>query len=120
MSSIAEKEGQNWALDNYRTSLTSLTRPIPMECRADRYVLSAVPGFDPVEIPFSAPIPTVKRLANEIGTQIRQWGEAGRGVYWKPILRVRVAPDAREQFEQLKTLLQGSGLDVEEVVPAAK
>ncbi|MDO4629208.1 MAG: hypothetical protein Q4C70_08505, partial [Planctomycetia bacterium] len=112
---IAEKEGQNWALENYRPNLTSLTRPLPMECHADRFILSGTPGFDQVVIPISTPIPTVKRLAKEIGGKIKGWGDAGRGAYWKPILRVRVAPDAREQFALLQEMLRGSGLVVEEV-----
>lgn len=112
---VAESEGQNWALANYRPNMTSLTRPVPVECRKDRIILSATPGTDAVTIMFGEPIPTVKRLAKEIGTQINQWGDAGRGVYWKPILRVRVAEDARLQYERLLMMLDGSGLIVEEV-----
>ena len=112
---VAESEGQNWALAHYRPNMTSLTRPVPMECRKDRIILSATPGTDAVTIMIGKPIPTVKRLAKEIGTQINQWGDAGRGVYWKPILRVRVAEDARLQYERLLLMLDGSGLIVEEV-----
>ncbi len=112
---IADQEGQNWALENYQPNLTSLTRPLPMECYADRFVLSGTPGFDQVIIPISTPIPTVKRLAKEIGGKIKGWGDAGRGAYWKPILRVRVSPDARDQFALLQEMLRGSGLIVEEV-----
>ena len=112
---VAESEGQNWALAHYRPNMTSLTRPVPMECRKDRIILSATPGTDAVTIMIGKPIPTVKRLAKEIGTQINQWGDAGRGVYWKPILRVRVAEDARLQYEHLLQMLEGSGLIVEEV-----
>lgn len=112
---VAESEGQNWALANYRPNMTSLTRPVPMECKKDRIILSATPGTDAVTIMFGKPVPTVKRLAKEIGTQINQWGDAGRGVYWKPILRVRVDADARLQYERLLLMLDGSGLIVEEV-----
>ncbi|MCR5163761.1 MAG: hypothetical protein K6C40_07070 [Thermoguttaceae bacterium] len=112
---VSESEGQNWALANYRPNMTSLTRPVPMECRKDRIILSATPGTDAVTIMIGEPIPTLKRLAKEIGTQINQWGDAGRGVYWKPILRVRVAEDARLQYERLLLMLDGSGLIVEEV-----
>lgn len=115
VQSVADMEGQNWALANYRPNMTSLTRPVPMECRKDRIILSATPGTDAVTIMIGKPIPTVKRLAKEIGTQINQWGDAGRGVYWKPILRVRVAEDARLQYEHLLQMLEGSGLIVEEV-----
>jgi len=115
VQSVAESEGQNWALTNYRPNMTSLTRPVPVECLKDRIILSATPGTDAVTIMLGKPIPTVKRLAKEIGTQINQWGDAGRGVYWKPILRVRVAEDARPQYERLLLMLDGSGLIVEEV-----
>ncbi|MDO4425248.1 MAG: hypothetical protein Q4D17_05745, partial [Planctomycetia bacterium] len=69
------------------------------------------------EIPITTPFQTGVKLANAISAQAKLWGEAGPGMIWKPILRVRVAPDAREQFERLKILLDGSGLIVEEVTP---
>lgn len=114
---IAESKGENWALANYHQNVSTLTRPVPMECRADRFVLSAIPGVPEEEIPITTPFQTGVRLANAITAQTKLWGEAGPGMIWKPILRIRVAPDAREQFERLKILLDGSGLIIEEVAP---
>ena len=116
-SSIAESKGENWALENYHPNISTLTRPVPLECHADRFILSAIPGVPAEEIPITTPFQTGVKLANAISAQAKLWGEAGPGMIWKPILRVRVAPDAREQFERLKILLDGSGLIVEEVTP---
>ena len=38
---------------------------------------------------------------------------AGRGMYWRPVLQVSVAPDAQQRFAELAALLEGSGLTVE-------
>ena len=38
---------------------------------------------------------------------------AGRGMYWRPVLQVYVAPDAERRFADLATLLAGSGLTIE-------
>lgn len=113
--SIAAQQGSNWALDAYRPNHTALSKPLPMECRRDRYVLSGTPGVDQVEVPITVPHETVQKLAKEIGTKLRGWGQPGPNMYWRPILRVRVASDAQEEFEILRTLLRDSGLEVEEV-----
>jgi hypothetical protein len=34
-------------------------------------------------------------------------------MYWRPILRVYVAPGAEARFDELRTLVEGSGLTVE-------
>jgi hypothetical protein len=41
------------------------------------------------------------------------WGMAGRGMYWRPVLQVRVAAGAERRFAELAALLEGSGLTVE-------
>ena len=40
-------------------------------------------------------------------------GMAGKGVYWRPILHVYVAPGAEQRFADLDRLLQGSGLIIQ-------
>jgi hypothetical protein len=35
------------------------------------------------------------------------------GGYWKPLLRVRVAPGAESRFRDLTVLLKDSGIEVE-------
>ncbi len=110
---VASSEGQNWALENYRPTLSSLNRPVPLECRADTLVLTGILDEEPVTIPVTTPNKTAKALVAAIQKKIRSWGEPGRGMYWKPILRVRVAENAQETFSMLQNALQFSGLDLE-------
>jgi hypothetical protein len=42
-----------------------------------------------------------------------RWGIAGRGMYWKPVLKVQVIPGGENRFKDLQTLLEDSGLDVQ-------
>ena len=63
---------------------------------------------------------TSENMTNEIETFVTQvwqhtegWGLAVVNGYWKPVLRVEVAPDAEEQYVELRRLMSGSGLDVE-------
>jgi hypothetical protein len=35
------------------------------------------------------------------------------GGYWKPVARVQVLPGAQWRFDELKALLEGSGIQVE-------
>jgi len=41
-----------------------------------------------------------------------QWGLAVAGGYWKPELRVQVGAGADDRFEELRTVLAGSGMEV--------
>jgi len=45
--------------------------------------------------------------------RLAAWGIAGRGMYWRPVLHVYVAPEAEQRFAELSALLEGSGLTVE-------
>jgi hypothetical protein len=41
------------------------------------------------------------------------WGMAVAGGYWKPVLKVWVAPDAESRFRELVILLKDSGIEAE-------
>ncbi len=112
---VASSEGQNWALENYRPTLSSLNRPVPLECHAETLVLKGILDEAPVTISVTTPNQTAKALAAAIQKKIRSWGEPGRGMYWKPILRVRVAENAQETFVMLQDALRFSGLELEKV-----
>ena len=113
--SIADVEGMNWALDQYRPSMTSLKRNLKMECRRDAYVLPRVGDVSSeVVIPLDSPSAAVRKLAENIKQRTRTWGEPGTGMYWKPVLMVHVAPGAEKQFQTLKGMLKNSGLEIEE------
>ena len=56
----------------------------------------------------------VDELVSSVWQQMKLWGAAGKGLYWKPTLSMRVAPDARSRFDELQTLLADSGLEFKE------
>ena len=55
---------------------------------------------------------SINAFISAIWGHIEGWGIAGRGMYWRPVLQVRVAPGGEERFADLAALLDGSGLTV--------
>jgi len=102
----------------------SITRPIKLECHADRLVLASDDG-DPDNnkvIPLGGFVrDSVDRLETDIHDRIGSWGMAGRGMQWHPIVVVHVAPDGAERFATVQRMLKGDGLEVRDKnAPAAK
>jgi hypothetical protein len=113
--SLAEKRGRDWALRNAAHGSVPITRPIRMECYADRLVILPEPGAAA-----AAPIPfegrtgrCVDRLISAAWDHMEGWGIAGKGMYWRPVLRIRVAPGGEQRFDELSSLLEGSGFSVQ-------
>jgi hypothetical protein len=48
-----------------------------------------------------------------VRTHVQRWGMAVARGYWKPVLKVDVAPGAEARFRELQTLLDHSGIEVE-------
>ncbi len=113
--SLAAKRGADWGLRDSSRGSFGVTRPIRIDCYADRLVV--VSERSPAA---SRTIPLGPRTASSIDTLISAvwehmdtWGIAGRGMYWRPVLQVYVAPDAERRFADLAALLEGSGLTIE-------
>jgi hypothetical protein len=113
--SLAERRGEDWALRNAARSSVGLTRPIRVECFGDRLVLISDRGAQHNKtIPLGArTAASVDSLISVVWECMEGWGIAGRGMYWRPLLQVHVAPDAEQRYEDLASLLQGSGIAVE-------
>jgi len=45
-------------------------------------------------------------------TRIDEWGLAGNGLYWRPVLELHVGPDAKQSAAKIIQLLSNSGIDV--------
>jgi len=58
----------------------------------------------------------VELLISKLRARVNGWGIAVANGYWKPVLHVSVMPGAEERFEELRVLLDGSGLGVERSV----
>ena len=117
LQSMAANKGTNWALPKEVNGLTSITRPIVVECHADRLVIRPDRGDKrtPITIPMkNATQGAIAPFVSAIHTHMKRWGMAIAGGYWKPVARMEVLPGAQWRFNELKTLLQGSGIQVEE------
>jgi hypothetical protein len=111
----ATGRGENWGLPEAGRGAVPITRPILLECHPDRLVVLPEQGtIGGQTIPLGARMDgSLDTLVSAVWSRMQSWGMAGAGMYWRPILRVRVAPGAEPRFEELKRLLAGSGLVVE-------
>jgi hypothetical protein len=112
--SLAQKRGKNWGLKTSRSG-TPVTRPLHVQCYADKLVVRGEPGDvvgDKTIALGSYTQDSVDDLVATIGKRIERWGIAGQGMFWRPQLIVDVSPGAEARFDDLKALLDNSGLEV--------
>lgn len=112
--SLAEKRGVDWGLRDAARGSVGVTRPIRVECYADRLVIVSErnPAASRV-IPLGPRTESsIDALISSVWEHLETWGIAGRGMFWRPLLQVYVAPDAEQRFIDLSAMLEGSGLTV--------
>jgi hypothetical protein len=112
--SLAERRGEDWGLRDAGRGSVGVTRPIRIECYADRLVVISdrSPGDNRVISLGPHTVSSIDALISAVWGHIEGWGIAGRGMYWRPVLQVSVAAGAEERFADLAALLDGSGLAV--------
>ena len=54
----------------------------------------------------------IDQFVSTLWDHIATWGIAGKGMYWRPVVDLYVVPDAAWRADQLKKLLDGSGLEL--------
>ena len=104
-----------WGLPKRRFGSTGISRPVRVICTTDRLII--VPGRYERLNPFTTPTGgnvagSLDRFVGSLWDYMENWGIAVAGGYWKPVLNVEVRPGADSHFEQLKTLLASSGIEV--------
>ena len=111
--SLATTRGANWALPAKTTGSQAYVRPIRLVCEPDQ--ISVISQNRTVaKIPLGSQTGSaVDPLVSEIWKTIEFWGVAGNRAYWKPELRFSVLPGAERRFEELRVLLDDSGLLLE-------
>ncbi|MEX2112225.1 MAG: hypothetical protein WD845_03520, partial [Pirellulales bacterium] len=112
--SLANRRGRDWGLQDAETNLSPVSRPVLVQCHADRLVI--VPE-DRTQQPMITPLDdlaedSIDEFVINVWKHTRQWGIAGRGLFWKPTLLMDVAPGGDERFAEIQALLADSGLDV--------
>jgi hypothetical protein len=56
---------------------------------------------------------SIQQFVSGIWTHMERWGMAVAGGFWKPVLKVRVAPGGEARFQELTRLLEDSGMEIE-------
>jgi hypothetical protein len=112
---VASKRGEDWGLREAGRGAVGVTRPMRIECYADRLAVVSDRGPAGNKVVPLGPrtVASVDLFISAVWEEMAAWGMAGRGMYWRPVLQVRVAPDAERRFAELSALLEGSGLRVE-------
>ncbi|MGM0487544.1 MAG: hypothetical protein ACQESR_12390 [Planctomycetota bacterium] len=119
-SPLANKRGQNWALPNATDDATGIVRPLRLAVLPDRLMILPDRGErrgPEVVLIDGEMTESVDEFVSKIWERIEAWGMAVAGGYWKPVLRVDVAEGGESRFQQLKVLLEGSGLEVRRNAP---
>ncbi|MEM7312889.1 MAG: hypothetical protein AAF497_07030 [Planctomycetota bacterium] len=114
--SIAEAQGENWAIPNAANGAIGVTRPIQLSCGNAKLDILPEPGTNQSSktIGFNRDVKqAIQPLVNSIWDTIDSWGIAGPGVFWRPVLQIKVEPGADRQYEEMAALLEDSGLIIQ-------
>jgi hypothetical protein len=118
VSPMAKTRGRNWGLPQHTANATGVVRPLRIACLPDRLIIlpdrgeARAPEIVFVEGGMSDEIDS---LISKIWSRVEEWGIAVAGGYWKPVLNVYVAQGADARFDELRVLLDGSGLEVRRI-----
>jgi hypothetical protein len=112
---LADARGNNWALPKSTAQATGITRPIYVSCLVDQLIIVPEKGDSRTPAVIATPGELSKSMdefVSAIWKHMDQWGLAVAGGYWKPVLQVTVGHGADERFEELRTVLERSGMEV--------
>jgi len=113
-------KGSNWGLPESRIHSTAVTRPIRVVVLRDRILILPEQGDDrglkTIMISEQITFAEVDRFVAAVQNHMKSWGLAVANGYWKPILRIEVAPDAEDVFADLQLGIEDSGFDVQRKV----
>jgi hypothetical protein len=112
--SLAQRRGRDWGLQDAENHMAPVTRPVLVQCYADKLVIvpedrtqqALVTSLD------GAAENNIDEFVVNVWKHTKQWGIAGKGLFWKPTLVMDVAPGGNDRFSELQALLADSGLDV--------
>ena len=110
-----QASGEDWALRFKNTGAVPFSRFLQVACRNDRIVIGAERGIDfRREIPMQdEPAAAIYHLIQIVHERTERWGMAGDGMFWRPILEVKIEPGGERNFVQLSQMLRGSGIRIE-------
>lgn len=113
--SLANRLGSNWAVVEHDPKAISISRPVRVGIEQNCFVVYPHnPSEKPVRLPFYGEMPdaTIEGLIRTVRGQTSAWGNPGWNSYWKPYLKLTVAPGAESRVEELKAMLKDSGVEI--------
>jgi hypothetical protein len=109
----ARAKNHDRGFDNiYVVGSVAVSRVIRAECYPDRLVFLSE-GRTAVVPLMSSTAETIDQINDVLWEHIDSWGIAGKGMYWRPVLQVSVAPGAELRYADLSILLEKRGLVVQ-------
>jgi hypothetical protein len=111
----AENRGKNWALKQKPGDSVPVRRTIRVQVKNDQLMIQANSGPADAGTVVKLPGDTVEKIdefVKRVREHIDEWGIAGTGLYWRPVVMLNVAPDGQRRAEDLARLLKNSGLDL--------
>jgi hypothetical protein len=115
---LSESRGANWAVGGKGMAAVPVRRSIQVVVREDRIAIlpEAAISEDTTggrEIKVEGPlINHIDDVVAAVQQQVNDWGIAGRGLYWRPVLVLQVGPDAEPRAAELAQLLKDSGIEL--------
>ncbi|MCG8451345.1 MAG: hypothetical protein MI725_17405 [Pirellulales bacterium] len=119
MASLADSRGNNWAISSRSRDAVPVRRTIQVVVRKDRLAIlpsqhtTQVAGLPGVEISLNKSSEQVaEELVAALRERVEDWGLAGNGLYWRPVLTLHIGPEAKHTAAQFVQLLKNSGVEV--------
>jgi hypothetical protein len=116
MSGTGQSRKPGWALPDGEVPRTGVHRPVHVVCEIDK--LTIVPGRGEQIKPLVTKIndtvyDNIDEFITSLHTYMDTWGLSVVGGQWKPELSVEIKPGGGARFRELRTVLQGSGVEVQ-------
>jgi hypothetical protein len=117
---IAASRGTNWAVNEPQRKSVAIRRPIQVVVRENRMILTPTKNAN-LGIEATGTEISLDQGVNEISEQfkmavnerIADWGLAGSGMHWRPVLELNVETNAEMTATRITHLLQNSGVEVQ-------
>lgn len=114
MPSLAKTRGANWALHQSSARAIGYSRPIRIQCFADRLIVLTEKGQQEQVIPLGRQTQdAIEELVAAVRRRMKSWGSAGNDSFWRPVLVIDLKPGGQQRLIDLMNLLLDSGIELE-------
>jgi hypothetical protein len=117
---LAMTRGQDWALRRTNARAVPIRRTIRVLVRGDHLAILSDQSPNPESSPIAKTIQvkgdtveSVDDFVQAVQQQVDGWGTGGDGMYWQPVLQLRIAPDGAHRAQDLMRLLNNSGFELQ-------